>query len=166
MDKKLLQSYKVRLYIALTSLALILGLIGHCVTAETAKAILLNLASGCLYVIVIESLIDVLLKKNNARQNERNIARQNEKISVVLKHDSGEIKIPGKVRREDFSRQEVLGRIGMIPMKEKGQRFTIKYPNMTSFLEEVNRISESKGDGTLYIDCSKEDLEQFDLPEN
>jgi hypothetical protein len=51
-------------------------------------------------------------------------------------------------------------------MKEKGQRFTIKYPNMTSFLEEVNRISESKGDGTLYIDCSKEDLEQFDLPEN
>ncbi|MCI5144438.1 MAG: hypothetical protein D3923_02680 [Candidatus Electrothrix sp. AR3] len=162
--KKLLQPYKILLYAGLVSLALIFGLIGHNVTAETTKAILLNLASGCFYALVIESIIDFLLKKNNVLQNERDIARKNEKISVVLKHEKI-IEVPGKIRREDFSRQEVLGRIGMIPMKEKGQRFTIKYSDMESFFEEINQISESKGDKTLYVYCSKEDLEQFDLPE-
>jgi len=97
---------------------------------------------------------------------DRALAQQNEKIAVVLCCGSEKIELSVELRRAECTRAEILGRVGMIPMKEKGQRFTIKHPNMKSFLEEVNRISESKDDGTLYIECSKEDLEQFNLLKN
>jgi hypothetical protein len=61
------------------------------------------------------------------------------------------------------TRAEVLGRIGMIPMKQKGQRFSLKYLSKPDFLKQINQIAAGKGENVLTISCNKEELEQFDL---
>lgn len=94
--------------------------------------------------------------------------RLNQKIKVTLLLTDGnkqlESPLPVELRRGELSRAELLGRLGMIPMKEKGKRFTLKYTNTKAFLGELGRVQQSSGQSILVIPCSKEEIEQFDLP--
>jgi hypothetical protein len=103
-------------------------------------------------------------RRTNARAKlEEN--RQDRKVKVILHSDSREFELPFELRRMEFSRAEVCGRIGMIPMKEKGKRYSIKFLNDPEFLRELNRISDSRGDETLVIRCSEDEINQFDISE-
>jgi len=155
MNKKI-KRYEIIIYISLILFSLLLGFIGDKIKQDTINSLLVGLSSGFLSVAVLFFIMKLA--------NKDAIERQNEKISVVLSvGDDTDVKVPGNIRRADFSRQEVLGRIGMIPMKEKG-RFSISYLNKEAFLDNINMIAESEGDKTLYIHCTQKEIGQFDLP--
>ncbi len=88
--------------------------------------------------------------------------RLRQKIRVVLKSKSGDKKLllPVPIQRGDFSRGELLGRIGMIPIKSE-KRFGIAYTHTADFLAEVQRVQQSEGEDTITIPCEPHEIEQF-----
>lgn len=104
------------------------------------------------------------LKANQVQQElEQERKRQNRKIRVVLRNGSDKLELPVELRRAEFTRAEILGRIGMVPMKIKGQRFTLGHLNSPEFLQQINKIAENTGDDILIIPCKQEEFDQFDL---
>ena len=51
--------------------------------------------------------------------------RKDKKIRVILSYGADELELPVEMRRGEFTRAEILGRIGMIPMKTAGKRFEL-----------------------------------------
>lgn len=51
----------------------------------------------------------------------------------------------------------------MIPMEEKGKRFSISYLNSPEFLKQISIIVEGDGDSLLTIPCDENEFHQFDL---
>ncbi|WLE96850.1 MAG: hypothetical protein QTN59_19500 [Candidatus Electrothrix communis] len=88
-----------------------------------------------------------------------------DKITVTLVHGSKKKELPLEMRRSDFTRPEIFGRIGMLPLKEKGRRFQLSYISTPEFLQQLNRIRENDGEAALVIPCTEEEFSQFDLSE-
>jgi len=89
--------------------------------------------------------------------------RQNRKITVVLQHGADRLELPVELRRAELTRAEVLGRIGMLPMKTPGARFSLGYLNNPDFFRQISAIMVGTDDATLTIPCKQEEFEQFDL---
>lgn len=70
-----------------------------------------------------------LQAKVNGRQITREKERMNCQIKVILKVDEPlrQIVLPVHLRRYELTRAELLGRIGMIPRKNKGNFFALSY---------------------------------------
>lgn len=94
---------------------------------------------------------------------EREAQRQDKKVKVILKGPTHHIVLPFDMRRKETTRAEVLGRIGMIPMKERGKRFEIQYTNTEGFLLEMYKIIDGKDDADFIITCEPDELDQFNL---
>lgn len=96
--------------------------------------------------------------------------RLNEKISLMLqlrsidpfRNDNATIELPISLRRAELTRAELLGRIGMIPMREKGRRFSLEYLGTPEFLARVDELQRGDED-ILVIPCSADELDQFNL---
>ncbi len=88
--------------------------------------------------------------------------RGSENVRVALVSGSVTLDLPLEIKRRDCSRGEVLGRIGMLPMRQKGSRFSIRSLSEGSFLKSINSVVEGKT-STLKIIATKEEVEQFDL---
>ena len=101
------------------------------------------------------------LRKEMGREQQR----LQEPIGATIRLEGGdrELQLPVQFRRGELSRAEVLGRIGMLPMKEIGRRFEIRYLNTSHFLDELHRLQESEGEDALNIVCSKDEFEQFNI---
>ncbi len=107
-----------------------------------------------------ESLLD---KANKiAAEREKFL---NQTISVKLVSNEEEKELPLGLRRADVIRLEVLGRIGMMPMKEKGSRFSLKYLSTLDFLNQLNQVKEDPNISTITIHCDAEEFSQFDWQE-
>ncbi|MBK8024623.1 MAG: hypothetical protein IPK19_25155 [Chloroflexi bacterium] len=52
----------------------------------------------------------------------------------------------------------------MIPMREKGARFSLSYLHTPEFWRQINQVLESEQDALLTIPCTDDELRQFDLP--
>jgi len=107
----------------------------------------------------------LLLKINNINNNKE-IARLKKSINISLrnKDDGREIIAPFKLRRKDLTRSEVLGVIGMIPLKEhlKNQRFShIEYLQTSDFWHDVEKVKESTVEEKIIIPCSQLEFDQF-----
>lgn len=91
--------------------------------------------------------------------------RLKERVEVVLKlqgDDGKSIILPLELLRRDVSRAELLGRLGMLPMREKGSRFAIRSFSSPAIIRELNAVVEGKS-STIVIPVSTEEIEQFDL---
>lgn len=101
------------------------------------------------------------------KDQEDEKSRQNQKIGVrVRRKDSNEyFDLPGKMRRAELTRAEVLGWIGMVPRitQERTARFSISYFNSEDFFTCINQIKEGRGDMLLEIECTPAEFLQFDL---
>jgi hypothetical protein len=99
------------------------------------------------------------LRQESKREQER-MARR---INIVLRlHDgSREVPLHVQIARAEMSRAELLGYLGMIPMRVPGQRFSLSYLNTSRFLAELRRIQSSDTDDTLVILCSSREIDQF-----
>lgn len=94
----------------------------------------------------------------------RAMDRLNEKVEILLQLEGGArtITLPLELRRGDVTRAELLGRIGMLPMAEKGKRFSLRHLSTPEFFRSLNAVAGNKTD-TLVIPCSEEEINQFDL---
>ncbi len=114
---------------------------------------------GALFSLVAAINTCFLRKKLNREKQ-----RQNQLIRVILNHGSQSIELPVKMRREELTRSEVLGFLGMIPMKGGGQpRFLLKYLNKPEFFRQIRDIKDGIGELILTIPCSEEEYNQFDI---
>ena len=96
---------------------------------------------------------------------EQEKVRLSEKIEVVLTNGNEEIRLP-EFRRQEFTRGEIQGRLGTIPMKERGSRYSIEYTNMPDYYEKINRIIEGSNEtvpSVLEIKCTDAEFAQFAL---
>lgn len=105
------------------------------------------------------------LKINN-RNNKRENTRLNKSIDIILKNteDAREIIAPFRLRRKDMTRSEILGVIGMIPLKDhlKNQRFShIEYLQTSDFWRDVEKVKDSAKDEKIIIPCSQTEFDQF-----
>lgn len=91
--------------------------------------------------------------------------RKNSYVEVKLRLTGGntEIQLPVELRREILTRSELLGYLGMLPMKEKGKRYSLEYLSKREFSRKINQLAASKKESELIIPCSKEELAQFDV---
>ena len=107
-----------------------------------------------------------LQAKINSKQMTKEKERMNSRIKVILVESISNRKIvlPVPPRRLELTRAELLGRIGMIPRKNKSEFFVLSYLNSTSFFQELNRIQASNKEEDLIIPCSSKEIEQFDVP--
>jgi hypothetical protein len=118
--------------------------------------------------IAIGSLVTAI-KVRNFQKYEKERLDQKITIRLVQKDEAGIaqafINIPGKMRREEMTRGEVLGWIGMLPMRIPRARFTIVSLSTKEFLEKMNEIQAAYGDRLFEIDCTEEELMQFRVKE-
>jgi hypothetical protein len=98
-----------------------------------------------------------------SKQLKEEKERRDQKIRVVLSHESMKLELPVEMRRGEFTRAEILGRIGMIPLKATGGRYELSHFNTPDFLTRVNKIADGSGPDTLIIPCSREEFEQFKI---
>lgn len=94
----------------------------------------------------------------------RALDRLNEPVSVFLLLTSGEkkIELPLEMRRRDLSRAEILGRLGMVPMKNVGARFAFRHLSTSDFIRSINEVMDRKS-RELVIPCSEQEFDQFDI---
>ncbi len=109
------------------------------------------------------ALLAWLQARQVQKQFEREQQRQQKKVTVVLSHGGEKFEFPVQIQRAALTRSEILGIIGMVPMKDRGKRFTIGYLSTRDFSDEINEIGRSDGDRQLTIPCQKEEFEQFDF---
>lgn len=94
---------------------------------------------------------------------EKEKARLNEKIKIILKQGENEYILPD-LRRQDITRSEIQGRLGVIPMKVKGKRYAIEFTNSPEFYRQIDLLSEGSndtGNSSLIIACTNEEFAQF-----
>jgi hypothetical protein len=100
------------------------------------------------------------------RDQRREQQRLDEKVRLRLsnREETRLIDLPGAMRRAEVTRAEVLGWIGMLPMKVKGKRYEIAYINEADFLDQLSQVQTGRGETLLRIYCSSQELAQFAKP--
>jgi len=90
--------------------------------------------------------------------------RKNTPINVILKSGDKNYILPSPIRRYEFNRAEVLGRLGMIPMqpsnKKEKKRFNLEHTNSDEFMRHIDDIQQHSTK-SLTIPCSTEEFSQF-----
>lgn len=126
-------------------------------------------------VIGIASALFALMAWLQARRTQRELAaerqRLNERIEVALILDGGNGRrlvparrpLPVALRRAELTRAELLGRLGMLPMREAGRRFSLDYLATPSFLDDLARAQTARGAAEIVIPCSESEFAQFAL---
>lgn len=96
----------------------------------------------------------------------RALDQLDEEVKVFLTFSSNEsekkVELPLLMRRRDLTRAEFLGRMGMIPMRVKGSRFSLRHLSTPEFIQGINEVTDRKSN-TLLIPASQEEIDQFDL---
>lgn len=98
---------------------------------------------------------------------EKERARLNEKIKIILTDGKNEHLLP-VLRRQDVTRSEIQGRLGVVPRKTE-LPYKIAYLNDEKFFKQIDEITEgsnSSGKSDLTVNCTDEEFAQFnfDLP--
>lgn len=119
-------------------------------------------------LIGVGSFVFALLAWIYARRTQRDLAyerermNQNVEVVLVLAHDNRHRELPVALRRIELTRAEVLGRLGMMQMREAGKRFSLRYLSTPEFLQQLNAAQAAKGKFTVEIPCANtEEFEQF-----
>jgi hypothetical protein len=184
-DKRKLKRYEIAVYGLLLALAIILGFIGDRISQETIKAITVNLASELLAVGVLFFIINRLfllddgdlsskildeistIKSSLHREFEFEQKRQEQSVTVILQNGARQrLELSVELCRAELTRAEILGRIAMIPMRVKGQRFSLEYLSTPDFLRQINQVLASDSNSILTISCNESEYDQFDLNGN
>ncbi len=109
------------------------------------------------------ALLAWLQSKRLQKDVEREKYRLNQKIAIVLQHGAEFYTLKGDTRRAELTRIEVLGRLGMLPMKNKGDRYSLEYLSTAEFIQRIQKIQEGVGVDALVIPCKDDEFEKFDL---
>lgn len=118
----------------------------------------------------IIGLIFAYLAFSESRKTKRLIEKENERkgeqVKFVLTDGKSFVEMPF-LRRQEVTRAEIQGRLGTIPMKKRGGRYSVEYTNTLDYYKQIDRVidgSHESGDTVLEINCSAKEFEQFDFP--
>ena len=113
----------------------------------------------------IIGLISVIIAAWSAwklrRETKRQWQKENEQIKIILRSATKEITLPVELQRGGLTRAELLGLIGMLPMKEKGKRFELCFLSTHEFSQRLAIVRNSDDVFEFIVQCSEEELEQF-----
>jgi hypothetical protein len=118
---------------------------------------------------ILSALLAAIFSIKTNMELRREKRRLNDKVKILLKYGEQTYSLPVDMTREELSRAEVLGRLGMIPINdvkkldEKQPRFSLDHLNSQRFLTQLARIRNDRGDAVLEIPCTEEEFEQFDF---
>ena len=108
--------------------------------------------------VAVSTAVYVKMKLDERKSNQK------VDIKLVLQDGSYEVSIPLPMLRKDISRAEVLGRLGMLPLVDKKQRFfSVAYMANPALIENIIDCQLGKSD-VITIICTREEIEQFDFP--
>jgi hypothetical protein len=176
MDANRLKRYEMLVYLFLIAIAVIFALIGNGVPAGTINSILINvsselIAAGFLFFLVNRFLLvdEGAGSLEEIRQSlevlradaERQQRRRDQQVKVLLQNGVRTVELPVALSLAEFSRAEVLGRIGMI---QPGGRFKLAYINTPQFLQQIVQIlncDDTRSELLLTIPCDEAEIEQF-----
>lgn len=96
--------------------------------------------------------------------NRRATRLAQEAVKIVLRigENGRQIVLPLEILRRDVSRAELLGRIGMIPVKKAGSRFTLREIGSPAVMRSINAVSRGET-SVLVIPATADEVDQFDL---
>ena len=151
--KEAVHAYQIRIYALLIVLSGALTYISGDIPWPALQSFAVSLSASLASVAVLFFLINVY----TPLRPDRSI------VKVVLSNGSRSQELPFELRRSEFTRSELLGIIGMIPMKENGKRFSLKYLNNPDLLTEIHRIRDHRGNSKLTIPCDNEEFGQFEF---
>jgi len=117
------------------------------------------------YVGIISAVIAAIAATLSWHQSKKDNKRKKQKIKIIIKiiGDKSQIELPIKISRGELSRGELLGWLGMLPMKKEGSRFELLYLSDPKFFDELERVLSSDKKETMVIKCRKNELDQFDM---
>lgn len=119
--------------------------------------------------LIIENLVERQLNKQ--REQEKSIAQKSITIRLKNKDDQKFWDVPLELRRGEFSRAELQGRMGTIPLtilmadgnnRPKGARYEIKSTGTKSFYQKLNKVAADESINEIVIECSPDEFNQFD----
>jgi hypothetical protein len=156
------------------ALGVFLTIVGYKLPSGLEQSIVINVASsfiatGVFSFFIIDRLLSAQEKNNERLSNkrEKELSDRNEqKIEVFLidKKYLKKYKLPLELLRGEFSRAEVLARIGMLSRIEVGARFSLEYTGNSEFYSDINKITKNETN-KLEIRCTREEIEQFKMHE-
>ena len=123
----------------------------------------INIASILIILAALFAFMGWWQSRCIRQELKRETERLNQYVTVKLVCCGNDIELPVELLRGELTRAELLERLGMIPMKDKGHRFSLAYLNTPNFLHEINLIKLAEGNAVLIIPCDKDEFEQFDV---
>lgn len=100
-----------------------------------------------------------------SRRTEARLRREQERLAapvfVCLVSGNDRKILPLELTRAELSRAELLGRIGMVPMKNPGARFSLANLATPIFLRKLREAQQGSGSVTIDIPCTQAEIEQF-----
>jgi hypothetical protein len=91
-------------------------------------------------------------------------SRASEKVNLILTDGKRKIELP-HIRREDVTRNEIQGRIGTIPLRIPGNRYSIAYMSDPDYYEQIATVFDGSDElktNTIEIKCSPAEIKEFD----
>ena len=82
-------------------------------------------------------------------------------VELVLESEDDRRVLDIGLRRAELTRAELLGRLGMLPMREAGKRFSLAYLAKRDFLAQLSRAQDDHGAASIRIPCTAAEFEQF-----
>lgn len=121
-------------------------------------------------VTAIAAIIGAWQSTKLRQQQKREQQRLEDRIKIILTCGGQQsLELPWSIRRRNLTRAEVLGLIGMLPIKpktgEEGKqpRFKLEYLGTKAFMDQLDEVATGERGGALLISCTPEDIAQFDL---
>lgn len=98
----------------------------------------------------------------NQKRKER---RDNTLIYIRLQCDDPQVIITmqGQIRRKNLTRAEILGLLGMLPMKNPKERYELSNISKSVFFEALELAQIDNNIAEVVIPCEKNEITQFDL---
>jgi hypothetical protein len=154
--------YENVVYISVILMGVIFAFIGYLFPGGFWQSIIINIASNLITVGVFSYFV---IEKLLLTRESKNRDKIQQEIKVVLWDSkmNKKVPLPIEMRRGDFTRGEILGRIGMLPMKKPGTRFSIKFMGQQDFLSRINQVLADDRCSELLIPCDTQEIDQFHL---
>jgi len=98
--------------------------------------------------------------------NQKNKEKQDNVLIDIRLHcpePETTVTLQGQIRRKNLTRAEVQGLLGILPMKDKGKRYALPALNQRAFFEALEQAQVDSKIDVLVIECTAEELQQFDL---
>jgi uncharacterized membrane protein len=141
---------------------------------------LISLLMGLIGIYGVVITLKAWIKTQNIEKFlEEQKERENEKVQIILTDGKLEYELKPSLRRREVIRNEIQGRLGTIPLKDKKERsYRVAYLNNSEFFEQIDVIqngSNKNGNSKLVIKCNIgkdaagnvfDEFNQFEIADN